>query len=203
MAIHIEVRAGDLTKGDESVLVNASNTQVDLGSGVSLAIGLACGKNYQREIHDGLRSLRMGPLAPGEVLVTGAGEHPRAKHVVHVAVMDYRPGVPSGSSRPDAARLRAGYEALWKELVRLPAPVSVALPALGAGQGGMGARLSSELACVTLKTQLAQNQGNLERVVFYGYTLHELMVIAEVVVAAFSLGPDAVPEDLRPHLRFP
>ncbi|MHB8876982.1 MAG: macro domain-containing protein [Myxococcaceae bacterium] len=95
----IALRQGSLTQGDDSVLVNASNTNGQLGTGVSAAIRKACGAGFQTKISSALERRCGGPMRPGEVLVTDAGSHPRAKFVVHVAVMDYREGF-TGASFP-------------------------------------------------------------------------------------------------------
>ena len=88
--MRIFIKEGSLTDGDESVLVNASNTNAQLGTGVSAAIRQACGKGYQEKIFAALEEKFHGPMKPGEVLLTDAGTHPRAAWVAHVAVMDYR-----------------------------------------------------------------------------------------------------------------
>ena len=46
----VMIKQGSLTDGDESVLVNASNTNAQLGTGVSAAIHQACGKGYQEKL---------------------------------------------------------------------------------------------------------------------------------------------------------
>jgi O-acetyl-ADP-ribose deacetylase (regulator of RNase III) len=173
-----------LTDGDEDVLVNASNTNVALGSGVSHAIYVACGADeYQKHIKAALGAKFGTAMPPGEVLVTDAGKHPRAKWVAHVAVMDYRPSSPAGMS-PSLGRIRHACVKLWDAIERIeaPGPLSVAMVALGAGVGGLGVRAPTEAACDTLLAHAQAHPGSkIGKVVFYGYMLHEFMTVQEVV----------------------
>jgi hypothetical protein len=68
--------------------------------------------------------------------------------------------------------------------------------------GAQGRRSNDSLgpsAAVRVRHALREHPEALERVVFYGYALHEQMVMAEVVSAAF--GPSVeMPSELREHL---
>ncbi|RKG76429.1 macro domain-containing protein [Corallococcus terminator] len=199
----IDVALGSLTDGSERVLVNASNTNVQLGSGVSRAIRLACGPDYQEHITEALQARFRGPMDPGQVLVTDAGEHPRAKWVAHVAVMDYRHGL-SASSAPNLARIQVCCVNLWNALEALPddgTPLTVAMVALGAGTGGLGVNDPVRLACTTLKTHLsARESSRIGRVVFYGFELPQYLNILEVVTQHFALPEEALPAEVREYL---
>ncbi|RKH68201.1 macro domain-containing protein [Corallococcus llansteffanensis] len=202
----IEVAQGSLTDGSERVLVNASNTNVQLGSGVSRAIRLACGPTYQQHLTEALQARFRGPMEPGQVLVTDAGTHPRAKWVAHVAVMDYRQGF-SGNSAPNRARIQVCCVNLWNALESIEggdddgAPLSVAMVALGAGTGGLGVNDPVALACTTLKTHLAaRERSRIARVVFYGYELPEYLNTLEVVTRHFPLPEDSLPAEVREYL---
>ena len=186
MPTQVEVVQGSLTSGSELVLVNASNTGVMLGSGVSGAIAQACGEGYQERIRDELQSKRGGVLPPGDVLVTGAGAHPTAKWIAHVAVMDYRPG--AEQKGPTLDRIRTGCERLWDaiEQIDAPEPLSVAMVALGAGVGRIDLRDSTRIACETLKAHGAiHTKTRIGKVVFYGYKPQEFTAMREVVAAHF------------------
>ena len=176
---------GSLTDGSETLLVNASNTNVALGSGVSAAIRRACGAGYQDHLDQLLLERFGGAMSPGDVLITDAGAHPRAKYVAHVAVMDYREGQ-AGSSLPTTATIEKGCSALWREIETLPVDVTVAMVALGAGTGQLGVHEPTRLACETLKRHLeSRATSRVAGVTFYGFMLHEQMAIAAVVAAAF------------------
>ena len=187
----VRVVHGSLTDGSESLLVNASNTNAALGSGVSGAIRAACGRGYQEHIVEQMRARFGGPMEPGDVLVTGAGSHPRARWVAHVAVMDYREGF-TGTSFPSLELVERASKKLWLAIEELPEPVTVAMVALGAGTGRLGVRDPTRIACDTLKAHLTARAGSrIEGITFYGWEIYEHMAIAEVVRAAF---PDAIVE---------
>ena len=199
----IALAQGSLTDGAELVLVNASNTNAALGSGVSGAIRRACGPGYQEKLSAELERRFGGPMQPGQVLVTDAGSHPRARYVVHVAVMDYRQGF-GGGSYPTLDVIRTGCEQLWDAVEGLVAEprVSVAMVALGAGTGGLGVREPTRIACETLKAHLAIHRtSRVARVVFYGFALHELLAIAEVVTAHFPEAEESLPAEVKEGLR--
>ncbi len=177
----VAVVQGSLTDGSETLLVNASNTNARLGSGVSAAIRQACGAGYQAHIDDLLRERFGGPMEPGQVLVTDAGSHPRAKYVAHVAVMDYRDGF-TGSSFPTLEVIRRGCENLWAAIDALLEPVTVAMVALGAGTGQLGVREPTRIACETLTRS---STPKVEGVTFYGFMLHEYMAMLDVVTSFF------------------
>lgn len=195
----IEFVQGSLTDGHETVLVNASNTQATLGSGVSGAIRRACGPAFQGEVHQALEVKFKGPMAPSQVLVTSAGTHPHARWVAHVAVMDYRHGM-GPQSFPSVETIRLGCENLWTALEAIPGgePLSVAMCALGAGTGDLGVAEPTRLAAETLKVHLARTPtSRIGRVRFYGYLDHELWPMAEQLVKVFPEVRDTLPPDLR------
>lgn len=179
--MRVEVRQGSLTDGNESVLVNASNTNAQLGSGVSSAIRAACGKGYQQYLFDALQRVFGGPMAPGEILFTNAGTHPHAKWVAHVAVMDYRDGF-NGSSFPTMERIERACERLWPRIDSLGGPQSVAMVALGAGTGNLGVVEPMRIAAQTLRRTATKH---IERVCFYGFALQEYVATAEVIASEF------------------
>jgi len=191
------VRQGSLTEGDEDVLVNASNTRLRLGSGVSAAIRRACGPEYQEHL-DAELSRRPSGLAQGDAIVTHAGSHPRARAVVHVAVMDYSDGF-SARSFPSLAVVARGARRTWELVEGLDLPrVRVAMVALGAGTGGLGVADSTRVACETLREHLARQEGSrIAGVTFYGFTLVEHVAMAHVVGGFF---PEAL-ADLAPEVR--
>jgi O-acetyl-ADP-ribose deacetylase (regulator of RNase III) len=181
-----------LTDGDETVLVNASNTSVALGSGVSAAIRAACGPDYQRHVEEALlATYGQQGMEPGQVLFTDAGAHPRAKWVAHVAVMDYREAA-RGSPRPTLDTIRAGCTNLIEGIEALSEPVTVAMVALGAGVGRLGVRDPTRIACQLFAAHAKERRErtNLDGVTFYGYSQDEHAAILDVVRATF---PDGVP----------
>lgn len=195
----IIIRQGSLTDGDESVLVNASNTNAQLGTGVSAAIHQACGKGYQEKILAELERQFHGPMQPGQVLLTDAGTHPRAAWVAHVAVMDYREGF-NGSSFPTVDRIRLACERLWDVIEAIPdeGTHSVAMVALGAGTGNLGVAEPTRIAAQTLKAHVAIHPNTrIDRVTFYGFQLPEYIAVAHVLAVEFPEVKDQLPEEVR------
>lgn len=182
--VHLTLHHASLTDGPESVLVNASNTEVSLGSGVSAAIRRACGVGFQEHLYAELARVHGASMQPGMVLMTHAGSHPRARYVAHVAVMDYRDG--SSSSFPTIESVRVGCQNLWSAVSDLPGgPHSVAMVALGAGVGNLGVTEPTRIACQTLKAHLANRPLSIRAVAFYAIDLVELLAAARVLIAEF------------------
>lgn len=181
--------------------VNASNTEAQLGSGVSGALRAACGPGFQDEILQALEEKHQGSMPPGEAFVTGAGAHPTAKWVVHAAVMDYRDGF-TAASRPDEARVRSCYEATWRQIESIDHPaISVAMPALGAGTGQLGVAIPTRMAAETLKAHLAAvPKSRIARVAFYGYSLPEFAAICRVLREELELPPGTIPSEIEAFL---
>jgi O-acetyl-ADP-ribose deacetylase (regulator of RNase III) len=197
MAPLIEVAQGSLTDGAERVLINASNTNAMLGSGVSGAIRRACGPEFQQYVFDELARVKKGPMFPGDVLVTNAGTHPTAKWIAHVAVMDYREGF-RGESAPDLGRVRLGCERLWDALEAISdQQLTVAMVALGAGTGGLGLRDTVKVSAETLKAHCALfKETKISRVRFYGYATHEYVAMCAELLAHFPELEKTVPADV-------
>jgi O-acetyl-ADP-ribose deacetylase len=180
--LELEVIHGSLTEGKELVLVNASNTSLALGTGVSGAIRRSCGPGYQELITWELRKSIGASMEPGEILLTNAGKHPTARYVAHVAVMDDREGF-TENAFPNKDLIVSCCTHLWEKLEQLSLPsLSVAMVALGSGTGRLGARLSVAAACDTLFIHHLKNPfSRIQKVVFYGHDLPEFLVMIEVL----------------------
>lgn len=199
------IKEGSLTDGDESVLVNASNTNAQLGTGVSAAIRQACGKGYQEKLFAALEQKFHGPMKPGEVLLTDAGTHPRAAWVAHVAVMDYREGF-TADSHPTIDLIRLACERLWDLIEAIPGSGahSVAMVALGAGTGNLGVAEPIRVASETLKAHVAIHPSTrIERVTFYGYQPPDYIAVAHVLAAHFPEVKDQLPPEVRQFVEKP
>lgn len=195
------VESGSLTDGSCDVLINAGNTNMKLGSGVSGALRTACGAGYQEYLFEELRGHCVESLLPGQVLMTSAGNHPTAKYVAHAAVMDYRKGF-TGSSYPSLELVAQSYASIWEQVAMQPeTSLSVAVVALGGGTGQLGARGPMEKACLTLRSFLAgPNQSSIGDVTFYGYTLPEYIATIEVVSQYFRIPRESLPSEVIRYL---
>jgi O-acetyl-ADP-ribose deacetylase (regulator of RNase III) len=130
-------------------IVNASNPEVGLGSGVSGAIRAACGgAAYQVEVRTRLEEEFGGPLEAQDCLVTGAGSAAAFRWVLHVAGVNYRSRDPETGGVSGPSRVRACTRAALSEAAELAranhlaGSFVVATPLLAAGHGGLGATKS-------------------------------------------------------------
>lgn len=126
----ILLRAGDITAESVDAIVNAANSELRLGTGVAGAIRERGGPAIQRECD------AIGPIAVGGAAVTGAGEL-AARYVLHAASMP-----PAGRASEESVRssVRRCFELANEKGCR-----SVAVPAVGAGVGGLSMRRCAEI----------------------------------------------------------
>jgi O-acetyl-ADP-ribose deacetylase len=114
----IELRLGDITLVEADAIVNAANTDLILGAGVSGAIGRGGGAALQEECD------KIGCVRLGDAVVTSAGGL-RAKYVIHAASMEI------GRFATDRDIARATRSALERaEELGLR---TIAFPAIGTG----------------------------------------------------------------------
>ena len=128
-AILVKTYIGDITELTVDAIANAANSDLWMGSGVAGAIKSKGGQQIEDE------ALSMGPIRPGEAVMTSAGALP-SKYVIHCA------GMPPG-----------GKATYWKVLSSVQAALniasnhnlsSVAFPAIGAGVGGLASEESAK-----------------------------------------------------------
>jgi len=113
---------GDIAVTAADAIVNASNTRLELGGGVSGAIARRAGRGLQAEMR-GIARTRT--LRPGDAVLTGSHGLPSAPYIVHVATA-------TGGEEAVRTGLRNALQ------VAEGARVSrLAVPALGAGTGGV------------------------------------------------------------------
>jgi O-acetyl-ADP-ribose deacetylase (regulator of RNase III) len=122
---------GDITDQEVDAIVHAANSALVLGSGVAGAIAARAGPSVQRECD------AHGPIGVGEAAITGAGAL-AARFVIHAAGM-----APGGRASEESVRsaVRAALELAEREGCR-----SVALPAVGAGVGGLPLQRCAEIS---------------------------------------------------------
>ncbi|MDP2345043.1 MAG: macro domain-containing protein [Deltaproteobacteria bacterium] len=201
--VFFQVRRGSVTdvEANVDVLVNASNTIGQLGTGVSAAIRAACGPGFQDVIDSALKPVG-GSVEAGDVWITSAGHHARAQLVAHVAVMDYRESS-SHPRAPDADRIERGCRNLWRVLDALPyeRPLSIGMVALGGGTGALGVRMPTEIAVRTLLEHVVTTPAtSIASVVFHGFDLLEYLNVVAALAPLVRLPPGTVSEDVRRFL---
>ena len=122
---------GDITAQEVDAIVNAANSDLQLGAGVAGAIRANGGSSIQDECD------AHGPIAVGEAAITGAGELP-ARFVIHAA------GMQLGGEASEES-LRSSLQASL-DLAAENGCETVAVPAIGAGIGGLGMQRCAEIS---------------------------------------------------------
>lgn len=122
---------GDITEQSVDAIVNAANSALVLGAGVAGAIDRRGGPSIGEEC------AAHGPIEVGQAAATGAGEL-AARFVIHAAGMP-----PGGQVSEESLRsvLRASF-ALAEE----KGCETIALPAIGAGVGGLSLQTCAEIS---------------------------------------------------------
>ena len=124
-------------------IVNPSNTQLILGSGVSGAFARECGPELQEEMNRALLKIK-GGLKQGDIVATSSGRSQKFEIALHAAVMNYDPGTkqldkyPTLQTVSDALKNIENY-LQWYAKNKSP-KIKLVLPMMGCGVG----RLSIE-----------------------------------------------------------
>jgi O-acetyl-ADP-ribose deacetylase (regulator of RNase III) len=146
----IVLREGDITEQAVDAIVNAANSALQLGAGVAGAIREKGGPGIQAECD------AIGPIAVGDAAVTGAGRL-RARYVIHAAGMP-----PGGSATAESVRasVRRSLALASERGCR-----TIAIPAIGAGIGGLSVQRCAEILVEEARAHLA-GETSLEEVRF-------------------------------------
>lgn len=146
----IVLREGDITEEEVDAIVNAANSHLALGAGVAGAIRRKGGPQIQAECD------AIAPIEVGGAAVTGAGELP-ARWVIHAA------GMPPGGSATESSVHASVRTSL--ELARDKGCRTIAIPAIGAGIGGLPVQRCAEILLSEAKEHLA-GETSLEEIRF-------------------------------------
>jgi O-acetyl-ADP-ribose deacetylase (regulator of RNase III) len=131
---------GDITEQEVDAIVNAANSRLVLGSGVAGAIREKGGPSIQAECD------AIGPIGVGDAAVTGAGRL-RARYVIHAA------GMPPGGAASEASVRSSVRRSL--ELAAERGCRTIAIPAVGAGVGGLAVQRCAEVLVEEARQHLA------------------------------------------------
>jgi O-acetyl-ADP-ribose deacetylase len=150
----VAVERGDITDWDVDAIVNAANSTLAMGTGVSAAIKRKGGVLIEEE------AIRQGPVEVGDAVMTPGGNL-AATHVIHAAAMG-----PDLKTDPETiARTTRAVLAL-ADKHRL---TSIALPALGTGVGHVPPAAAAEAMLNAVAAHLKAAKTTLKRVVFVLY----------------------------------
>ena len=120
--MEFEVVQGDITEQRADALVNASNTDIQMGGGVAGALREAAGDDIQREAN------QKSSIGLGEAVETGAYDLD-AEYVIHAATMELGGGANESTIRNSTRNALVRADDLGC--------ASIVLPALGCGIAGV------------------------------------------------------------------
>ena len=157
------IKQGDLFSEKEAdFIVNPSNTELFLGSGVSGAFRRVCGNELQMEMK------KLAPIKQGEVAITDCPGHPEYKKALHVAIMDYT----SQNPFPSLDVIKKSLQNIEK-IIKKHAPCKMVLPLMGVGVGG----LNKEDVIKIYKEFFSRNVDFDCEVVIYGYKKEDYEIL--------------------------
>ena len=147
----IETFCGSIIDCPTQVIINAANSQVALGSGVSGAIREACGGNaFQRECHEILEELYDDYLPRGEVMATGGGSS-QFRWILHAATIDFSQGQYTSQDvvrKSMISILKSAEEIIEENDLD---GLSIGVPLLGSDVGGLSIQESCDALCEGMK----------------------------------------------------
>jgi O-acetyl-ADP-ribose deacetylase len=145
----IKLIFGDITQVPADAVVNAANSDLREGAGVSGAIHSNGGPSIKRECKEIIEE--WGPVPPGDAVMTGAGRLP-AKRVIHAVAPEWR-----GGNRQEFELLERAYRSAL-ELAAENGFKSIAFPAIGTGVFAFPKDEAAEIAYETISDFLENNE---------------------------------------------
>jgi len=156
---------GDITEQDTDAIVNAANSQLQLGAGVAGAIRSKGGPSIQQECD------RIGGTPVGTAVITGGGQL-RANYVIHAV----GPRLGEGDEEPKlAAATRSALAVAEAHGLR-----SIALPAISTGIFGFPIARAADIMLGVTADYLPK-ANNLQTVVFCLFSPADLQVFSEAL----------------------
>jgi len=159
----IKIKYGNLVKEKSTFIVNASNTELILGSGVSKAFRKRCGGIFfQQELY---KIKGNNKINQGYVVVSDSGIAKNFKYTLHVAVMNYTDD--NKSAFPNYNQIKQSLKKILQiieEKVRdenINNPKLV-IPLLGCGTGG----LKATKVFLLIKQAFQKSNINLDTTIF-------------------------------------
>jgi O-acetyl-ADP-ribose deacetylase (regulator of RNase III) len=162
VSVRLEVVAGDITRQDVDVVVNAANSTLLGGGGVDGAIHAAAGPSLLQECRRLRNTTHREGLEVGRAVATGAGNLP-ARWVVHTVGPNRHRG------QTDPALLASCFTESLRVASELQAR-SVAFPAISAGAYGWDVAEVARIAVDAVRSAIVTGDaGGVEVVRFVPY----------------------------------
>ncbi len=176
------VKQGNLlSEEDATFIVNASNTKLLLGSGVSMAFTRHCGRKLQEEMLQSLTKIGES-LEQGDVVATSSGDALNFKYALHAAVMNYNIGINRKDKTPTLDVIQRslinieGYLE-WYADKNNNKSMKLVLPLMGCGVGGL-----DKVDVTKLYHDFFMKEISFEcMVVIYGYTQEDYELIRKII----------------------
>ena len=182
MSYSLSIKQGNLLDEDNATfIVNASNTRLILGSGVSMAFKKYCGIELQNEMT--LKLEELGSLKKGDVVVPSSCQANNFEYALHVATMDYNQGVRGNEKLPlieDIKNALLNIESTLEQYSKKKSneTIKLVLPLIGCGVGGL-----DKVDVVKLyKSFFSRNFLFQCEVVIYGYNTEDYKLINRVIM---------------------
>ncbi len=175
------VKPGNLLKEENATfIVNASNTKLELGSGVSSAFRKVCGIKLQMEMMEKYKSLDT-LLSKGDVIATSSGDARNFKYALHACVMDYNQGVRGQDKLPTLENIKTILDNIdaylnWYADSHPTEIMKLVLPLIGCGVGGLDVREVLEI----YKMHFSEEISYFCEVVVYGYSEENYLIAKEI-----------------------
>ncbi|QOP45889.1 macro domain-containing protein [Sulfurimonas paralvinellae] len=180
MPYSIVVKQGNLLNEETDFIVNASNTKLILGSGVSMAFKRHCGIELQNEMNSVLKYIK-GGLIQGDVVATSSGGANNFKYSLHVAVMNYNKGVKHNEKKPTIDIIKKALQNIENYLFwyakNKSDTMKLVLPLMGCGVGEL-----DKTDVIHLYKNFFQRHIDMDcEVVIYGYSFEDYNQIRKIL----------------------
>lgn len=163
----VTLQQGDITAVRVDAIVNAANTQLQLGAGVAGAIRRKGGLAIQQECDT------LGPVSLGEAAITGGGQL-SARYVIHAASMHL-----GGLTNEDSLR-NSTINSLKRAEEKQCA--SIAFPAIGTGIAGFPITRCAQIMLEEVRTHV-QGATTVQRVLFVLFDEAALQAFRDTLAA--------------------
>ncbi len=168
----IELLQGDITALEVDAIVNAANNHFWMGSGVAGVIKRKGGDVIEKE------AMAQGPVPVGEAVITTGGAL-LAPHVIHAAAMGQ-------DLKTDEENVRSATRSCFRRMEE-NSLVSIALPALGTGVGGLSLPFAA-LGMIDEAIVFLENGNEARVVIFALFDDNAYNVFKEVLEKRFPEG---------------
>ncbi|MDP2182075.1 MAG: macro domain-containing protein [Actinomycetota bacterium] len=183
----VSIRRGDITRVEADAIVNAANSHMAPGGGVSGAIHSAAGPELAEECLAVVSAC--GPLQTGQAAITGAGALWWAKHVVHALGPVWHGG---GRGEPEA--LASAYRSAIRCADEAEA-TTIAFPSISTGIFGYPVKEAAPVALHAIASALRQTHSvQVAKMVLFDETTYNAYERALKQLAAEESAEDALSE---------